>query len=222
MRQACSTAAALPETWQSNKSLAWTDCSKCSRLAAEKNPKTVSPSSSRATEAQAQPCCFWKSSESSPDLHCSLLHKIHDVVNFWIVRHISLYMLSDLSLHMLPKQPASWPRALTWSPRHTHLCFFGTCPNTKPFCRGGGQLPSESKGPFFNFLRQGRIHLPSFCGWVRENATKSFVKNELLSCTNMTGNPTTWAPRRHKDIENGFKDWNSSSNSQWPCPIPQL
>ena len=38
MLRACSTAAALPETRQSNKSLALKDCSKCSRLAAEFRP----------------------------------------------------------------------------------------------------------------------------------------------------------------------------------------
>ena len=138
MLRACSTAAALPETRQSNKSLALKDCSKCSRLAAEFRPTdfpensfSIIKSSNWSTgptflflevlrmQPRSPPQYFIQDPRCYEIFYCTPHESIHDV---WLI---------TCSQNDPPAGQCTHER----DPQNTCACMFldcfGTCPKKK-------------------------------------------------------------------------------------------
>ena len=126
----------------------------------------------------------------------------------FIVHHMSLCMMSDLSLHMFPKRPNSRPmQAQTWPPRHTSLYVLVPAKKKKIGSSSRRSSTIRVQGTLFQLSASRQNPPASFCGWVRENVRKSFVKNELQSCTDITGNPTCLVRYRNLSPKTAQRCW---------------
>ena len=153
----------------------------------------------------------WSSNESTTCIYSYMIFCVHSL------QHVSLHTCC------LNDPPAGksklWP-----DPQDTRPCVLWCLPKNKMVLSSRRSNIIVSKGLFLPLCRWKVSLCASIVKLMQGRCMRisKLYQHHWKSNWHVWYATATWSPRRHKDVENGFKDWNSSGNSQWPCPIPQL